>query len=296
MLHVPRGGAACAAALIMLLVHWTPATAQGNGRGPSHGLAKKNVSTSAPSGGAAAAQDGSIAGTGFRNFGTWLDDATLIEEGSGFVSVAFSYWRTSAFREFDFPVMDGGVSLHHRVQIGVSAPYYHASEPGAPAVRGLGDVYLSMKLQVKDPALSGTGLAVSPLLEVLSSPLPGDDGRVHWGLPVSVEVRGKGWRTYGAAGYFSRGALFASAALEVPVSPRGWVTGSISQSHSLKRDDLSFALGLSKNRTDVSGGLAFAVRPSAIVFGSIGRTISRHDASSTPLMLTTGMSLSLDRR
>ena len=281
-------------ALLLLAVCVAPVAAQG--RGNAHGLAKRNVSTSAPSGGAAAAgDDASIPGAGFRNFGSWLDDATVMEDGGGFVSLALSYWRTPSFREIDFPVMDGGLSVHRRVQFGLSAPYYHASEFGAPAVRGLGDVYMSLKVQLKDPAQHRAGLAVSPVLEVLSAPLPGDSDRVHWGLPLSVELRRSGWRTYATAGYFSRGALFASGAVEVPVSERAWVTAALSQSHSMKRDDLSFALGLSKNRTDVSGGLAFSLRPSAVVFGSIGRTLSRQDASATSVMFTTGLSMSLPR-
>lgn len=284
------------AALVVLAMCAPPAAAQGNGRGNAYGRAKRTVSTSAPSGGAAAAGgDASIPGTGFRNFGSWLDDASVMERG-GFVSLALSFWRTPSFREIDFPVMDGGLSLHRRVQFGLSAPYYHAAEPGAPAVRGLGDVHMSMKVQLKDPSHHRAGVAVSPVLEVLSTPLPGDGGRVHWGLPVSVEVRRHGWRTYGTAGYFSRGALFASGAVEVPVSGRAWVTTTISQSHSMKRDDLSFALGLSKNRTDVSGALAFSVRPAMVVFGSLGRTISRQDASATSVMFTTGVSMSLDGR
>jgi hypothetical protein len=290
------GPARGAAALLLLAVFSAPAAAQGNGRGHAYGLANRNVSTSAPSGGAAAAGDSSIPGTGFRNFGSWLDDATVMEDGGGFVSLALSYWRAPSFREIDFPVIDGGLSLNRRVQFGLSAPYYYAAAPGAPAVRGLGDVYMNVKVQLKDPSQHRAGVAVSPVLEVLSAPLPGDSGRVHWGLPVSVEVRRNGWRTYGTAGYFSRGALFASGAVEVPVSPRAWVTAAISQSHSMKSDDLSFALGLSKNRTDVSGGLAFSLRPAVVLFGSIGRTISRQDASATSVMFTTGLSMSLDGR
>ncbi|HJR58884.1 MAG TPA: hypothetical protein VJ813_05795 [Vicinamibacterales bacterium] len=279
-----------AAAIALLVLSAAPVAAQGNGHGHAYGLANKNVSSSAPS--AAGAQEFSASGLGYRNFGSWLDDATVMPEGNGFVSLAFSYWRTPTFREIDLPVLDTGLSLNRRVQFGMSAPYYHAGEPGRPTVRGLGDLYLSTKIQLRDPAKRAAGFAVTPILEVLSAPLPDGGGRVSWGLPLSVEVQRKGWRAFGSAGYFSRGALFASGAVELAASDRVWFTGSISESHSLKRDDLSFALGLSKTRTDVSGGLAFTVRPSLAVFGSVGRTISKPDASSASLMFTTGMSLS----
>lgn len=282
---------AIAVALVLLALGPVPAAAQGNGQGHAYGLSKKNVSSNAPS--AAGVQDISVSGTGYRNFGSWLDDASVMPEGDGFVSVAVSYYRTPSFREVDVPVIDAGLSLNRRVQVGVSAPYYHAGEPGGPTVRGLGDVYLNAKVQLRDPSKHGAGFAVTPVLEVLSVPLPDGGGRVSWGLPVSVEIQRTGWRGFASAGYFSRGALFASGAVEVAVSDRAWVTGSISESHSLKRDDLSFALGLSKTRTDVSGGLAVAVRPNTAVFGSVGRTLSARDATSASLMFTAGVSLSL---
>src|SRR5688500_11244030 len=118
-----------AAALVLVLVLVPESVlAQGNGHGHAYGLANYNVSSSAPSG--AGAQEFSVSGSGYRNFGSWLDDATVMPEGNGFVSLAFSYWRTPTFREIDVPVLDTGLSLNRRVQFGMSAPYYHAGEPG----------------------------------------------------------------------------------------------------------------------------------------------------------------------
>jgi hypothetical protein len=279
-----------ATAFAMIVLSSQAAAGQGNGHGHAYGLANRNVSSSGPS--AAGAEEFSVSGSGYRNFASWLDDATVLPAGNGFLSLSFSYWRTPTFREVDVPVIDTGLSLNRRVQFGMSAPYYHAGEPGGATVRGLGDLYLSTKIQLRNPAKRRAGFAVTPILEVLSNPLPDGGGRVSWGLPVSIEVQQTGWRAFGSAGYFSRGALFASGALEVALSRHMWVTGSISESHSLKRDDLSFALGLSKTRTDVSGGLAATVRPGTAVFGSIGKTVSKQDASSASLMFTTGVSLS----
>ena len=296
MSRLSRGGATCVVALLQIVLCAATARAQGNGHGNAYGHVNKNVNSGAASGAAAVASDsGGIAGTGFRNFGSWLDDATMLDPGAGYVTLALSHWRTPAFSEFDFPVMDGGIGVNRRVQFGMSAPYYHAHESGAPVVRGLGDVFLSAKIQLKEPSQRGAGFAVTPLVEVLSAPLP-DGGRVHWGVPVSMELQREGWRVYASAGYFSRGAIFASAAVEKAVAENAWLTGTISQSHSMKSDDLSFALGLSKNRTDVSGGVAVRVHPRAAVFGSVGRTISREEASTAPLMFTTGVSLSFSGR
>jgi hypothetical protein len=286
-------------ALGVLLVA-APAAAQGNGRGNAFGHTKAAAAGAASAPSATASSAGqidnagsTIEGTGIRNFGSWLDDASIVEPGTGFMSVAVGYWRTPSFTEVDAPSFDVGIGLRRRVQIGASVPVYHASQPGTAPVRGMGDLYLSSKIQLRDPAAGhrAIGLAVIPIVEV-SSTAPADGAsRMSWALPIAVEVQRRGWRAYGSSGYFSRGAVFASGAIELAVSNRAWVTGSLSQSHSTSRDDLSDAMGLSSDRTDVSGGAGVAVANAITAFGSIGRTISRQDASSSKVFVTGGLSL-----
>jgi hypothetical protein len=282
---------ACVLAVVAIA---RPAGAQGNGRGHAYGH-YKSTSGSGPSA-AGAPQLETIPGTGVRNFGSWLDDASVLPVGRGLLSISFGYWRTPAFREFDVPVVDGGVALTRRVQLGFSVPYYHASEPGGPVARGVGDLFLSSKIQLRDPssAQRRVGFALVPVLEVRSNASAPGDGRVSWALPGSAEIQSGGWRVFGSAGYFSRGALFASGALELALSNRAWVTGTISESHSIARDDLSVALGLSQTRTDVSGGLAVALSPIVVAFGNVGRTISKQDPNSATLLLTSGVSFNFD--
>jgi hypothetical protein len=292
-----RALAVCSAASVLcLLLASTPAAAQGNGRGNAFGHSK------AAAAGAAAAPSATITttsapgapieGTGIRNFGSWLDDASILAPGTGFTSFAVGYWRTASFREIDVPSFDVGIGLHRRIQVGASVPFYHASQPGSAVVRGMGDVYLSSKIQLRDPAAGKTlGIAVIPIVEVLSVAPATGASRVSWALPVAVEVQRSGWRVYGSTGYFSRGALFASGAVEVAVNDRTWVTAAISESRSNAKDDLSEALGYSKVRADVSGGAGFAVAPSIAVFGTVGRTISRHDANSSKIFLSGGLSV-----
>ena len=71
-----------------------------------------------------------IAGTGVRNFGSWLDDASVMEVGSGFVSIGFGVFRTPVYREVDLPTIDSGVAIHRRVQLGMSVPYYRGTVDG----------------------------------------------------------------------------------------------------------------------------------------------------------------------
>ena len=64
-----------------------PAAAQGNGHGNAYGHYKNTVTsaTTSPAPASASVVQGTgISGTGVRNFGSWLDDASLLDPGSGF--------------------------------------------------------------------------------------------------------------------------------------------------------------------------------------------------------------------
>lgn len=295
-----RAAAACAAAAIVAATA-SRLEAQGRGNAYGHGRSGSPSAASASAAHAAAAGDsdggGAIvipAGTGVRNFGAWLDDASTLAPGVGWTSVSFGYWKTPLVSEVNVPMVDGGFGVAPRVQVGFSVPVYHVGEPGGPMTRGIGDLYLNAKIQLRDPAASPRriGFAIVPVLEVLRFQPAPDEGRVQWALPGTIEVQRDGWRLFGSAGYFSRGALFAGAGVETAVADNLWLVGTITQSHSVRADDLSSELGLGQTRTDVSGGATIAVTPGLAIFGSVGRTISRRDFTSTTVFFTTGVSYS----
>jgi hypothetical protein len=87
-----------------------------------------------------------------------------------------------------------------------------------------------------------------------------------------------------------RAALARNASvLRTPSSVRYCVT-------STRPDPLSRALGLAQTHTDVTGGLAYAVRERVAVYGSVGRTISKQDANAANLMVNAGVSVSFQAR
>ena len=267
----------------------TTAAAQGNGRGNAFGHYKSTVS--AASNPSVAEMGSTISGTGVRNFGSWLDDASVMDVGSGFVSFGIGWFKTPVYREVDLPTIDSGVAIHRRVQLGISVPYYRATVPGSAVMQGFGDMYLSAKIQLREPSPTRAGFGVTPMVEVLSvQPLDGSS-RLTWALPASIELQRQGWRFYGSGGYFSRGAMFGSGAVEIELSDRAWLNGAISQSYSLRHDDLSAALGLHKARTDVNGGVTFALRRDVAIYTSVGRTISARDDNSATFMFNAGVSL-----
>jgi hypothetical protein len=231
------------------------------------------------------------AGVDVRNFGSWLDDASIAPPGNGTVNVSFGYYRTPLFHELDMPVVDGGVGLTPRVQFGFSVPYYHVTEPGLAAVHGLGDLYLNAKIQLRSPAeqKNGVGFAVIPVLEILNNALP-DQSRVNWALPASVEVQRSAWRAFFSGGYFSRGSVFGSGAVELTVAPRAWMTVSGTSSYSTKIDPAAQALGLTRQRTDMSVGLSYGATDTIVLFGSLGRTLSHQDANAGAVIVSGGAS------
>lgn len=177
------------AVVVTVTLSASPLHAQGHGNGGT-----KNPHTGPPS------SQQAPAGAGVRAFGVWLDDASVMPPGSGWVSVSVSHWRTSLFRQTDVPTIDGGYGLLPRVQIGGSLPYYRASEIGGALIgRGLGDVYLNAKLQLQPVTdTRKVGFALIPVVEILGEAGP-EGRRVYWALPGSIEVQGGRFRAYGSA-------------------------------------------------------------------------------------------------
>lgn len=279
--------------LAMVLAGGT-AAAQGNGHGNAYGHYKNTVAPAAPST-QADSQGIPIAGTGVRNFGSWLDDASIQDPGRGWVSIGMNVVKTPGYRVVDLPSVDSGFAINPRLQVGMSVPYYYANASGAPVARGFGDVYFNAKYQLRAPSADRAGFALIPMVEVLSAAPPSGGSRVQWALPASVERQFTRWRVMGSGGYFSRGALFGAGAVEIELSRQVWATGSVSHSYSTRRDDLSAALGFHRSRTDVSGGVSYALRPDVAVYGSLGRTISARDDNSATLSLSAGVSFGLKR-
>jgi hypothetical protein len=282
-----RSERALVAGAIAVCLAVAPRLAFAQGHGHAYGHGKPGGVTA----GSGSATPLPASGAGVRNFGVWLDDASVAAAGGGWMSLSFGYYKTDMFGELDMPVADAGVGLNKRAQFGFSVPVYNLNVAGAPPARGLGDLYLHSKIQLRD-ASSGFGYAVIPIVEVASGVQAVGQHRVHWALPVSMEMQRQEWRVYGATGYFSRGSLFASGALERALSSQLSMTGTLSTSYSTKADIVPIP-GSSRVRTDVSGGASYAVRPTWIVFGSLGRTISAHDENSTNLSLSGGMTLNL---
>lgn len=268
-------------ALIALL---TPALAAAQGRGNGFGRARGGPTTTGTAAPAITPEGG------FRQFGSWLDDASVMEPGQGWTAVSFGHFRSSLTRQTDFPVMDLGFGLTPRVQGGISLPYYRLSFVDGTHLAGFGDVYLSAKVSLLEPGSHSRswGLAVTPLVEILDSPDPGG-GHVSWAAPVNLELRTGTARVFGSTGYFSRGAFFGGGALEVPVSDRVVLTTAFTHTRSTNDNLLIEAFETPKVRNDLTATAAWFLTSSVAVFGGVGRTFSIGDDTT---MISAGFSWS----
>jgi hypothetical protein len=268
--------------LVLAVLCLLPQTAAAQGKGRPKGP-KVTQSTTPPAPGTPAPV------ASFRQFGLWLDDASAPTHGEGRTGIGIGYYRLDGASHMNMPSLDFGYGLTNRWQVSASLPFYRSSFDGTTS-RGLDDTYFSAKWTMIDPAESDAqfGLAVSPVLEVLSAGAP--DGRVHFAFPVSVELRRQPYRVYGSTGYFTRGSIFSAVAIERGLQSGLVLTGALTHSYSTNDDAMLDATGIGRKRMDLTAAAAYPVFGSAAAYVSVGRTLTRIDEGGTTVALSGGLS------
>jgi hypothetical protein len=99
---------AVAVVTVAALVGAPAAFAQGRGKGLGKG--RGSTPSASPPAAAAAAP---IAG--FRQFGAWLDDASLVEPGTVWAAMPLGHFRLAGGRQTDFPTADAAFGLTARM-------------------------------------------------------------------------------------------------------------------------------------------------------------------------------------
>jgi hypothetical protein len=289
-----RRGHALLWASLALAIFSSSARAQG-----PHGVPPGQAKRISPSGAAAASGHGETfpAFVQPRQLGAWLDDASVLAERSIWMTLSTNTWRSPAGNGVDAPIVDVAAGLAPRVQATAMLPYSRFVDPTGGRWNGVGDGYITLKVQLRDPE-DGLGVATAPTLELANSAVAFDPSadRTHWVLPISVELRRTGWRAYGSGGYFTRGALFAAGALERSLTSTVSATGAVTQSVSTSDEAQAAAWGVGRRRTDVSGALAWSASPALLVFGSVGRTVSRLEYDSSRVAFSAGVSVALGEK
>jgi hypothetical protein len=224
----------------------------------------------------------------------WLDDAETLGPGEAAVGLSAGRTETPDGGQTDAPVVFAAVGIASRVQLSGSSSYYRASYDDGYTSSGLGNTYLAGKAKLIDPGTHVVGLAVSPVLEVLSDASLSDTtlglSRVNWALPVSIQVGRGSRRALASAGYFSRGAVFLAAGLEQSVSARVALNLALSYMYATSVSETSDLAGLSRSRLDASAGVLVALTPVIAVSGALGRTVSSLDQNGATLLASASIS------
>ena len=230
--------------------------------------------------------------TGLRlqTFGTWLDTAGVSAPGEAWVSISTAYWRSPSLREVDAPAVGVTAGVARRTQIGVTLPYYHLTDQSGFTSRGFGASYVTTKIALtENPRVA---MSTSPSVEILNWSSP-EIGRVNFVLPISLQASAGTTQIYGSTGYFTRGSVFGSGAVEWPVTPKMTLVATMAHSYSVVSDPVSDALGIARHRTDGSGGVYYAATPGVVFFTNIGRTFAPIDQTSGRLAITGGMTMNV---
>ena len=275
-----------------------PTLAQGQGhRGAPPGQLKKAANAPAPPAEIPDAPVPEIVpgpAPRLRVFGMWLDDATLAPPRSIWINAGMTRWGSPIATGVEAPSINVAAGLRERLQLSFamsgSRAWFHEAEDDVSA--GLGSVYSGAKLILRDPLHHDVGFSVSPTLEILSADAVTDgSSRAAMLLPLSFEF-GRGLtRAYGSVGYYTRGATFASVAVERHLSPMVAITGALMQSWSTGDPEDADAYGLKRHRTDVAGGFTAFLSPRVAVYASLGRTISGLEFDSARYVFGGGMAI-----
>jgi len=229
-------------------------------------------------------------GLRLQTFGSWLDTASVSAPGETWISISSAYWRSPSLREVDAPAIGVTAGVARRMQVGVSLPYYHVTDQSGFTSRGFGASYVTTKFALSEsPRI---GLSTSPSVEILSWSSP-EIGRVNFVLPISLQTSAGGVQIYGSTGYFTRGSVFGSGAVEWPVTSKMTLAATMAHSYSVVSDPASDALGIARHRTDGSGAAYYAVSPGVVLFTTVGRTFAPVDETSGRLAVSAGMTMNV---
>jgi hypothetical protein len=278
----------------------TPVSAQGIGHGQpplapgrsAHTITTTTQSSSAQPGTSSTGllTEGVATSVRLQSFGSWLDTADVSAPGEAWLSLSSAYWRSSSLREVDAPSMGVTVGVARRLQLGVSLPYYHTRDQFGFTSHGFGASYVTAKFAMTENR--HVNVSASPTMEVLNWSSP-EIGRVNWVLPVSLQTSAGAARIYGTSGYFTRGSVFGSGATEWSASSKVTLVATMAHSYSVASDPVSDALGVTRHRTDASGGVYYAATRSAVIFVNVGRTFSPVDATSGRISVTGGLTMNV---
>jgi hypothetical protein len=279
-----------AGALISVLIGAlaAPAFAQGKSQSKGHGQ-------SAPPSRNQLAPPASVQPSTTATPLAWIDDATLLDPGVVALSISTMRWQgADGTSEIDAPIVDAAIGLGSRVQLSASVPRIVGSQDPGGASSSVGTSFVTTKIQVAENHARTAKIAIAPTLQLLGAgvvaTLGPNEGRVRFGLPVSVEVDRGAVRVYGGGGYFSPGLRFAGAAIGFRAQPKLFVNTGFSRAWRSVDEGVDIALS-ERDRKELSGGVAYTLTPHLNIFASVSTTVATLDANGAGKTISGGISM-----
>ena len=273
-------------AALVVLALGGPAAAQGNSQ--SH---KGGKGAASPSHTGLAAPAAAVGGTSTNAPFAWVDDATLLPEGSVAASLSMTRWSNGDVSEVDVPVVGAALGVTRRVQLSASVPRVAGTDasPGA-----MGTSFFSAKVAVYEDRAHNVKFSAAPTLQVLAPGVAealGNTARVQFGLPVSGELDRGALRLYASTGYFSSGTWFFGTGATMTVNPKTAVSAGLSRAwRGSAIPDVPLG---DRDRNELSGAISYAMTPRIAAFASVGHTIATLDENGAGATIGAGVSFFL---
>ena len=162
----------------------------------------------------------------------------------------------------------------------------------------VGDTYVSAKIRLVREGEGRPGIAVQPVLEVLGRPSLANNPRAPDKVNAALGgIIGKNlWdtlRVYNHTGYFTRGIVFNSAAVEITrfshITPVVWATfGALTDNRTVAAE-----IGANASRLNVGGTLGFRMSQNWTGWVNASRSLGRRDFNSTDISVGGGISYAM---
>lgn len=223
-----------------------------------------------------------------------LDDYDGLPPGTLSITTGGGYAKVPVGFDATVPSFDLAFGLTRRISLHYSSGYVQSAYESF-RITAMGDAYVSGKIVLLREKKHRPGVAFEPVLEILGRPSLAENllapSKVNGAFGGIV---GKEFydtiRIYNHSGYFTRGIMFSSTALDVTRFSHFTPTAFANVGSLTKGRDLAASLQLNVSRVDVGGGLGFAISKRVSVFGSVGRSVGRRDNNSNVISVNGGIS------
>jgi len=221
--------------------------------------------------------------------GALLDDYDVVEPRSFTFSVGAGYVKVPFGYDVWMPATAINIGLTSRVDIGLySSVAKVAFEDFKTTAKG--DSYLNAKIVLVKEGARRPGIAFQPVLEVLGRPSLANNALAPKKVNAAFGgIIGKSlWdniRVYNHTGYFTRGIVFTSAAMEFTrfsrFTPSIWGTwGRLTRNRDYMAENLA-----NVSRLDAGGTIGFPIGKGWSAYVGAGRSWGRRDFNSTEIMI-----------